>query len=358
MKDKSTNLDFSGKNIYVGLDTHLKSWRATVIVESTFFKTFSQDPSPQSLFAYLQKKFPNANYFSAYEASFCGFTIHRELNRLGIENIVVNPADIPTTDKERKQKEDARDSRKIAEQLAASKLKAIYVPDIETEGDRALLRFRRTLTKEITRNKNRVKSSLYFHGITIPPGFAKTRYWSKRFTKWLLEVELPSGSARKALTEIVDIVEYLRKKQYKVLKDIKELSQAKPYKTNKGFLISVPGIGSITAMSFLTETGDISRFKNLDNLCSFVGLVPTTNSTGENEKVGNITVRQNKILRSLIIESSWTAIRNDPALMLAFQELIKKMEPNEAIIRIAKKLLNRIRFVLNNQKFYEQAVVK
>jgi transposase len=199
---------------------------------------------------------------------------------------------------------------------------------------------------------------LYFHGITIPPGFANTKYWSKRFTKWLLEVELPSGSARKALTEIVDIVEYLRKKQYKVLKDIKELSQTKPYKKNKEFLISVPGIGLITAMSFLTETGDISRFKNLDNLCSFIGLVPMTNSTGENEKVGNITVRQNKILRSLIIESSWTAIRNDPALMLAFQELIKKMEPNEAIIRIAKKLLNRIRFVLKNQKFYEQAVVK
>ncbi len=141
MNNKITNLDFSGKNIYVGLDTHLKSWKTTIIVEGTFYKTLSQDPSAELLFSYLQKNFPRANYFSAYEASFCGFTAHRELNKLGIKNIVVNPADIPTTDKERKQKEDARDSRKIAEQLAASKLKAIYVPNIETEGDRALLRF-------------------------------------------------------------------------------------------------------------------------------------------------------------------------------------------------------------------------
>ena len=63
--------------------------------------------------------------------------------------MVVNPADIPTTDKDRKQKEDARDSRKIAEQLAASSLVGIHIPDIEIEGDRALIRFRKTLTKEI-----------------------------------------------------------------------------------------------------------------------------------------------------------------------------------------------------------------
>ena len=65
--------------------------------------------------------------------------LNRELTKLGINNMVVNPADIPTTDKDRKQKEDARDSRKIAEQLAAytkyRDLKAthdIYYHDIQT----------------------------------------------------------------------------------------------------------------------------------------------------------------------------------------------------------------------------------
>jgi len=52
-------------------------------VEDTFFKTFSQDPNAKTLFDYLKKNFPGANYFSAYEASFSGFKAHRELTKLG-----------------------------------------------------------------------------------------------------------------------------------------------------------------------------------------------------------------------------------------------------------------------------------
>jgi len=74
------------------------------MVGDVSYKTFTQDPQPQILRNYLEKNFPNANYYSAYEASFSGFNNHRELLNLGIKNIVVNPADIPTTDKERKQK--------------------------------------------------------------------------------------------------------------------------------------------------------------------------------------------------------------------------------------------------------------
>ena len=299
-----------------------------------------------------------ANYFSAYEASFSGFSAHRELTKLGIKNIVVNPADIPTTDKDRKQKEDARDSRKIAEHLSSSSLQGIYIPSIEAEGDRALQRFRKVLSKEIGRNKNRVKSFLYYHGINIPPQFTDKSYWSKRFTVWLQEVALPTKSARTTLSSIIEIVTFLREKQYQTLKSIKELSQTKGYKENVDLLLSVPGIGLITAMTILTEIEDISRFKTLDKLCSFIGLVPMTNSSGEKESVGGITQRQNKALRSLIVESSWMAIRNDPALMLAYQELIKRMKPTRAIIKISKKLVNRIRYVLKNKKLYVSAVVQ
>ena len=358
MKDTIKQLDYSGQNIYIGLDTHLRSWKTTIRVGDTYFKTFSQDPSAKILFEYLKRNFPMANYFSAYEASFSGFSAHRELTKLGIKNIVVNPADIPTTDKDRKQKEDARDSRKIAEHLSSSSLQGIYIPSIEAEGDRALQRFRKVLSKEIGRNKNRVKSFLYYHGINIPPQFTDKSYWSKRFTVWLQEVALPTKSARTTLSLIIEIVTFLREKQYQTLKSIKELSQTEGYKENVDLLLSVPGIGLITAMTILTEIEDISRFKTLDKLCSFIGLVPMTNSSGEKESVGGITKRQNKALRSLIVESSWMAIRNDPALMLAYQELIKRMKPTRAIIKISKKLVNRIRYVLKNKKLYVSAVVQ
>ena len=356
--DKSRQLDFSGQNIYVGLDTHLKNWRVSIMVGEDVFKTFSQDPRPELLRGYLAKNFPKADYYSAYEASFCGFKIHRDLLNLGIKNIVVNPADIPTTDKERKQKEDSRDSRKIAKQLSQKDLKAIHVPDIEIEGDRNFIRYRKTLTKEIARTKHRIKSQLYYFGIEIPVQFSGKKYWSKRFTSWLCEIELPTESAKMALTGHMEMAELLRKKQYSTTKEIRKISEKEIYKENYHLLLSVPGIGSLTAMILLTEIGDINRFKNLDKLCCFIGLVPMTSSTGENEKIGNITVRRNKMLRTAIVESSWIAIRNDPALMLAYRKLVKRMEPQNAIIRIAKKLINRILYVLKNKKAYVQAVVK
>ncbi len=356
--DKSNKLDFSSQDIFVGLDTHLKSWRVSIIIGESPFKTFSQDPSPKLLINYLSKNFPNGNYHSAYEASFSGFGIHRDLINLGIKNIVVNPADIPTTDKERKQKEDSRDSRKIAKQLSQKDLTAIYIPEIEIEGDRNLVRYRKTLTKEIARTKHRIKSLLYYFGIEIPLQFSDKKYWSKIFTTWLKEVDLPTPSARLTLSNHLEMAEHLRKKQYATNKEIRKLAEKEIYKENYLLLLSVPGVGSLTAMILLTELGDIGRFRNLDKLCSFIGLVPMTNSTGENEKIGGITVRRNKILRTAIVESSWIAIRNDPALMLAYQKLIKRMEPQKAIIRISKKLTNRILYVLKNKKAYVQAVVK
>ena len=356
--DKSKQLDFSGQDVFVGLDTHLKNWRVSIVVGKAPYKTFSQDPRPGTLNNYLRKNFPDANYYSAYEASFSGFNIHRELIKLGVKNIVVNPADIPTTDKERKQKEDSRDSRKIAKQLSQKDLTAIYIPEVEIEGDRNLIRYRKTLTKEIARTKHRVKSQLYYFGIEIPARFSEKKHWSKKFTSWLQEVDLSTESAKIALTGHLEMAEMLRKMQYSTNKEIRKLSEKKIYKENYDLLVSVPGIACLTAMILLTELGDISRFKNLDNLCSFIGLVPMTHSTGENENTGDITVRRNKILRTAIVESSWIAIRNDPALMLAYQKLIKRMEPQKAIIRIAKKLVNRILHVLKNKEAYVHAVVK
>jgi transposase len=356
--DKSKQLDFIGQSIYVGLDTHLKSWRVSIIIGETVFRTFSQDPRAELLQSYLVKNFPNGNYYSVYEASFCGFAIHRELVKLGIKNIVVNPADIPTTDKERKQKEDSRDSRKLARELSMNDLKAIYIPEVETESDRHFIRYRKTLTKEIVRTKQRIKSQLYYFGITIPDQFLGAKCWTKRFTRWLQDIKLPDGGAEMAMSGHMEMAEMLRKKQLSTTKEIRKLATKSCYKENYYLLLSVPGVGCLTAMIILTEIGEIKRFKSLDKLCCFIGLVPMTNSTGETERVGDITVRRSDMLRKTIVESSWIAIRCDPALMLAYQKLIKRMEPQKAIIRIAKKLTNRILSVLKNKIAYEYAVVK
>ena len=110
MKTQIKSISFKGKNIFIGIDVHLKSWTATILSESTHLKTYRLDPSPDALYSYLSKTYPNANYHSVYEAGFSGYGAHRRLVELGVDNIVVNPADVPTTGREKLRKTDAVDS--------------------------------------------------------------------------------------------------------------------------------------------------------------------------------------------------------------------------------------------------------
>jgi transposase len=110
-------------------------------------------------------------------------------------------------------------------------------------------------------------------------------------------------------------------------------------------------------MILLTEIIDINRFKNLDHLASYVGLIPGEDSSGEQERNTGISHRRNAHLRCMLIECSWVAVREDPALLMAFGKLSKRMVKNRAIVRIARKLLNHIRYVLKHQEPYRTSVV-
>ncbi len=217
MEAKDTKISFKGQNVYLGIDTHLKSWKVTVLLENSVFKTFSQDSCANVLGKFLRKNFPGATYYSAYEASFCGYSVHRELEKEGIKNIVVNPADIPTTDKDRKQKEDKRDSRKIAKSLRNGDLQGIYIPTITTMEFRTMVRYRKTLVKEVNRNKNRVKSLLYFNGIKVPTELdTMSKYWSARYTKWLKELSFSSKFGNKTLDILIETTTFYRQKLLEV----------------------------------------------------------------------------------------------------------------------------------------------
>ena len=359
MSTQNYKLDFKDQNIYVGFDVHLKSWKVTIMTEHLTLKTFSQDPKPELLYQYLVKNFPGGTYYSAYEAGFCGYWIHNKLQSLGVNSIVVNPADITTTDKERDQKDDTRDSKKIARSLRNNELIPIYVPTLKTLEDRTLVRTRSMLVKDITRYKNRIKSFLYFHGIEIPETFVKnSSHWSKRFTDWLENIEMTEMSGKSALKLHVETVKTLRVSLLKTTKQIKELSNTMHYQEKIILLRSVPGIGLITAMIIITELENIDRFSNIDQLCGFIGLVPSRHSSGEKDQTGDLTHRGHSTLRPAIIESAWMAVRLDTALLKCYTSYCMRMEPNKAIIRIARKLLSRISFVLRNKQQYVCAKVK
>jgi len=209
------------------------------------------------------------------------------------------------------------------------------------------------LVKDLARYKNRIKSFLYFYGINIDDSFSNPQsHWSNRFLMWLESIEIDGGSGKEALQVLISECKNLRASILKITKQIRNLSNTETYQKQVTLLKSVPGIGLLTAMTILTELESIDRFNNIDKMCGYIGLVPSTKSSGEKERTGDITPRGHSVLRTAIIESSWTAIRNDPSLMKSYLSYCKRMESNKAIIKIAKKLLSRIRFVLSNQKPY------
>jgi transposase len=351
------NIDFNDTNLYIGIDVHKKNWEIAIRCNGIQLKRFNMEASVNHLAAFLNKTYPNANFIAVYEAGFCGFWICRQLCDLGIHCTVVNPADVPTSQKEKVNKNDRIDAGKLSRELEKNSLQDIYIPDPFNEQLRSLMRFRKQLAKERTRTKNRIKALLYYYGYSIPAEFAD-RNWSGHFINYLKHLHFRYDAGKQTLDRLVEMLEYIRLAIKDTLKALRELAKDPLIHPTIKALISVPGVAFITAMTFYTEIMDIKRFSNFDKLASFVGLVPSRKGSGEIEYDRGITFRKNKILRPLLIEAAWVAAAADPALTMKYNQLRKTMSKQKAIIRIAKKLLSRMRYVWMNQKEYVKAVIK
>jgi transposase len=354
MSVTTTHPDFTGQTMYIGIDAHKSNWKIAIRTRDVHLKTFSMKPSPEELFRHLRRHYPNAAYKSVYEAGFCGYWIHRQLTACNIDNMIVNPSDVPTTDKEREQKSDPVDGNKLSRELSHDSLKGIFIPDVHLESLRCLHRLYEQNTQRSIQTKNRIKGFLHFVGVKLPPEFDRLN-WSNRFIQFLKTESLPDSVHRTVLDVHINDLVSTRKTRSTLLRQIREISKELPIVQ---LLKTVPGIGLLTAFALYVELGDISRFKNFDALAAYVGLTPSVQSSDKTVIVNGITYRHCSHLRSTLVESSWVAIRNDEALLQTFTTLTKRMPKNEAIIRIAKKLLNRIRTVWKNQTPYIKGIIE
>lgn len=350
--------NFENQTVYVGLDVHKRSWNAAIFLGELYVRNIHQPPSPQALHHFLINNFPGAQYRCAYESGKFGFWIQRHFNQLGIQCLVVNPADIPSTHKDEVYKTDSRDARGIGQALSSHLLKSIFVPDRNQEADRQLVRQRKKLWADLVRCKNRIKAFLDYLGIVVPDRFDNPN-WSHNFLLWLRELEFEHPSSRMTLNYMLDELDVLRKQMLSICNAIRKLMRSKKYNKLYYLLRTVPGIGPLTAASLITEIGDINRFADFYHLNSFIGLLPMEHSSGEKELRSRITIRKHRQLRSDLIECAWTAKRSDPALALYYSEQVKKGKNGKAaIVKVARKLVARIRYVWRTGQAYQCAVVK
>jgi transposase len=333
------SINFNNLQLYVGIDVHKKQWSVSIFTDAAHHRTFSQPPSPNALKTYLDRSFPGAAVKCAYEACKLGYWIYRELAKFGYECLVVNAADIPTSNKESSSKTDPVDSRKIAKALRAGLLTPIHIPDQTTEGDRQLFRYRKRLLADLTRVKNRIKDKFLSTGTLIPEKFDNSN-WSKAFLKWIKDVQLPDSSTRLTVDSLLEQFAFLHKHFLKVSVQVRKLQREARYKKSAKLLRSIPGIGPLTTVELLCEIEDINRFPSFKNFNSFIGY------------------RRHKALRSSLVECAWTTIQKDPIMSERYHQLTQRLTGKRAIVVIARKLVCRIYTVLKNEKTYEIGFAK
>jgi hypothetical protein len=112
------------------------------------------------------------------------------------------------------------------------------------------------------------------------------------------------------------------------------------------YLLQLPGIGLITAMTILSAIGEIERFPTAKKLVGYAGLGAKVHSSGQTHRTGGITKQGRRELRRVLIEAAWTAVRYDQHWQEQFERLAYRIGREKAIVAIARKLLVIIWHVL------------
>jgi len=354
---QNKKIDFKGQKFSIGIDVHERDWEVAIRQSDILLKRMTINASPKILADYMKKHYPGGDYYSVYEAGFSGYWAHRQLCEYGIQNIIINAADVPTKDKEKRRKTDRIDANKLSRELANGSLEPIYVPSPYHQSLRSLVHLRERNVSHQTRIKNRIKMFLYFYGIKIPPT-SEIKHWSKRFLVYLKQIQFEEPIAKEAFDDMLRELDEIRTNVLRVTRQLRKYARDSKDRHVIKNLLTVSGVGFVTAVTFYAVICDITRFACFNRLSSFVGLVPSEFSTGKKPKTTGITPRRDRKLRYLIIEAAWVAIRRDPALLMAYNELSQRMDNKKAIIRIAKKLLSRMHYVWINNQPYECGVIE
>ena len=332
-----------GKEVFVGLEDSKKTWKLAVRCEGMVIHQVSMETNYRTLIGYLRHKFPECTIHLIYEAGFKGFNLHDTLTEDGIDCVVM-PPHLVTGPKVGKVKTDKRDALRLAYILEHHDFKeGCHVPDKERREDRQISRTLAGIQKDIIRTRNRIRKALDFHGIEV----SFSDRWGRTEYRALKELTV-SEPLKTTLDILLTLLEQLWAHQ-KTLRDaLRTLCRKERYKKAFTLAMSLPGIGWYTAIRLVLEFGeDLSHFSSGKKIASFVGLTCSEHSTGETEHKGRITGMGSGLIRSALVESSWIAVRKDPALLAKFMRVWKgRGSKKKAIVAVARVLIVRFRACL------------
>ena len=308
---------------------------------------------------YLNNKFPECQILVMYEAGFGGFNLHDQLEADGWECVVTPPHTV-TQEKVQRKKNDRTDCRRLAKNLENGDYSRCFIPDKGLREDRQISRTCGQVQADITRVCNRIRRMLEFHGLDrdLPAGSWGSGAAYTRLKQRLGEMEM-SDSLQFSFDVMFKELRQLRQLKKELLQQLRKLARSDRYRESVRLLMSAPGIGKLTAIRLVLEWGDVSRFGRKEEFASFLGLVPSDYSSGEEERRGHITKQGNRRVRSWLVECSWVAIRYDPVLLEKFRRVLRNCgSKKKAIVAVARKLALRLRRLLLSKEPYIIGVVE
>lgn len=338
------------EEIWIGIDAHKKTLHLTVMDPNEVLSRQSIPYAKKHVRAFIDR-FCDCEIVAVYESGPTGYSLKHWLEEFGCEAFITPVSKVPEQKGGKQIKTDRRDSHELAKLARAGMLEEVYDLGEKQYRQRELTRTRQQFVEKRTRVCNQIKSKLLYHGIEVPDEINTS--WSNDFLNWLESA--PTGNPHLDLSLELMVEEYrqLTTKIRRLKKEIKKLAETEEFADEVELLTSVPQLGVLTAMTFLLELGDISRFDRCEEFSSFLGLIPGEWSSGERQRDSEVRWG-NRRVRSALVETSWRLKGVDPQMERTYDRILSNTnDSGKAIIAVARRLGLALRAMLRKQEKYD-----
>jgi len=234
----------------------------------------------------------------AYEAGPTRFALARALAAAGVQCVIAAPGKIerPSSDRVK------TDAQRLLRLLMIDGLHSVRVPSSEEEALRDLVRAREDVRGDLMRARHRLSKLLLRHDVRFD-GTAGA--WTTHHRAWLSGLDLGERGAQVTLLDYLGAIDALVIRRDALEHVIGELVPDSPWAQSVARLRCLRGIDTLTAVGLCAEIGDWTRFPRPAHVMSYLGLVPSENSTGQTRRQGSITKTGSGHGRRLLVEAAW-----------------------------------------------------
>ena len=278
------------------------------------------------------------------EASGHARWFERLLAERNIELWIGDAAEIRTK-RVRKQKTDRQDAQLILRLMMEDRFPQIWVPSWENRDLRQLLWHRHRMVQARTRIMNQLQAVALNEGLRC-----KKRLWREAGREQLEAFSLAPWASRRRrdLLELLDrLSPTITELTQTIEQETEKCSEARRLRTH-------PGVGSLTALAFVLIIGSAERFQCGKQIASYLGLVPSEDSSGDRRRLGHISKQGNALLRFLLVEAAQVTVRSIPEWRSKYFHLAMRRGRKIAKVAMARKLAIQLFWMMRKGWDYEQ----